>query len=68
MFNSSDESLIEAVYKKHGFDAAIDILLYSTPDSETNTVSVDAYIMCLYCVMMPYIYKVYFRCHRNMND
>lgn len=44
MFNSSDERVIESVYKKHGFDAAIDILLYSTPDSETNAVSMDAYI------------------------
>ena len=40
MFSSSEERLIEAVYKKHGFDTAIDILLYSTPDSGTKTVSV----------------------------
>ena len=41
MFSSSDERLIESVYKKHGFDAAIDILLYNTQDSETNAVSVN---------------------------
>ena len=40
MFSSSEERLIEAVYKKHGFDTAIDILLYSTPDNGTKTVSI----------------------------
>ena len=40
MLSGSEEHLIEAVYKKHGFDTAIDILLYSTPDNGTKTVSI----------------------------
>ena len=54
MFSSSDERLTEAVNKKHGFDTAIDILLYN---SETNVVSMDGYIthylhvLCDYALM-----------------
>ena len=48
MFSSLDDHLVEAVYKKHGFDTAIDILLYSTQESETKAVSVSTYnyVLC----------------------
>ena len=39
MFSSADEHLIQAVYKKYGFDTAIDIMLCSTAENETDSVS-----------------------------
>ena len=63
MFSSSDEHLIEAVYKKHGFDTAVDILLYSTPESDTNAVSNSSCIVCY--VTMLHVFKAYCVCRSN---
>ena len=54
MFSSSDEHLVEAVCK-HGFDTAVDVLLYSTPESDTKAVSNSS---CnVYYVTMSHVFK-----------
>ena len=63
MFSSSDEHLVEAVYKKHGFDTAVDILLYSTPESDTKAVSSSSCIVCY--VTMLHVFKAYCVCRSN---
>ena len=63
MFSSSDEHVVEAVYKKHGFDTAVDILLYSTPESDTKAVSNSSCIVCY--VTMLHVFKAYCVCRSN---